>query len=213
MPIVRFESSYVEPYPLWVQGESYYKENIETVSNYTGEDEGVNADDFIARLILENNNPYDPGNAVRIDIDGKTVGHLSKPNAKKYRKRLLALELFDVIGECYASIKGGFALRDGGMADFGVRLDLDLETFKIYIPPAKPSPPVAPITPPTPIIENKTEQSSPPPVPSKSALKKFLDWFFAPSKYRRIRMILFFLMVLLLCGMYQSVLQFITGNP
>jgi hypothetical protein len=127
---IRFESSHAEWYPLQVQGESHYRENLEDVSGYVGEDEGVDADDFIAHLILEDDNIND-SNAVRVEIDGKIVGYLARPAAKKYRARLIDLGLSDVIGECYASIKGGHIKRSTGeQADFGVRLDLDLDSFK-----------------------------------------------------------------------------------
>lgn len=133
--VIRFQSSYVEPYPLQVQGESFYKINIEKLFGFIDDDEGVNADDFIARLILDDNNMHDAGNAVRVEIDGKQVGNLSKPSAKAYRKRLAELGLSNVIGECYASIKGGFIKKSTGeQADFGVRLDLDLESFKVLEP-------------------------------------------------------------------------------
>lgn len=166
MDTVRFTSSYAEPYPLQVQGESYHRKNIEDVSGYTGEDEGVNADDFIAHLILEDENPYDLGNAVRVDIDGKAVGHLSKPSAKIYRKRLAVLGLSDVVGECYASIKGGFIKRGGEQADFGVRLDLDINTFDVYKPkPPQPKPVVAEIK--LQDIESVTPSSNEPPAVKK----------------------------------------------
>lgn len=129
--VVRFQTSYAEPYPMQVQGESYYKANIEDVSGFTGEDEGVDRDDLIAQLILDDANQYDPGNAVRVEIDGKTVGHLAKPVAKLYRQKLVALGIPDATGECYASIKGGFFKRDGTQADFGVRLDIDLDNLEV----------------------------------------------------------------------------------
>lgn len=150
MTIVRFKSSYMEPYPLQVVVESSYREEIEEVTGYTGEDYGVEADDFIAHLILDDNNIYDRGNAVAVEINGKTVGHLSTSAAKKYRKKLKELGLSDVVGECFASIKGGFALQSGGMADFGVRLDLAIDEMQIYTAPApEPSQPKqATVTPP-----------------------------------------------------------------
>lgn len=143
MKKVRFASSYIEPYPLQIVGEQSYRDEIEEVTGYTGELEGINADDFIAQLILDDNNLVDPGNAVAVEINGKTVGYLSKGNAKKYRKRLKEIGLGDVIGECYASIRGGFERRDGGIADFGVRLDLIIDEMKVYTPPPpKPAQPI-----------------------------------------------------------------------
>jgi len=212
--IVKFQSSYAEPYPLQVQGESNYKANIEDVSNYTGEDEGVDADDFIAHLILEDDNIYDPGNAVRIEIDGKAVGYLAKPAAKKYRKRLAELGLSDVTGECYASIKGGFIKRSSGeQADFGVRLDLDLDTFNVPAAKQESKPvdraPVPPI-----VSEIKQSPAAPTQKTSVSAPNKFLDWFFAPSKNRAWRIALFSFLFLCLCGACLIIIPaIIAGNP
>lgn len=129
--IVRFSSSYIEPYPLHVVGESHYRENLEKVSNYLGEAEGINVDDFIARLYFEDESSHNSRTAVRVEIDGLTIGHLSTLTASIYRFRLEQLGLGRIVGECYASIRGGFARRDGEYTDFSVRLDLDLINFTV----------------------------------------------------------------------------------
>ena len=209
--IIRFQSSYQEPYPLQVQGESYYRKNIEDITNYMGEEEGVNADDFIAQLILDDKNIYDPGNAVRVEIEGKIVGHLSKTAAKKYRQRLAQLALSDVIGECYASIRGGFITREGSQADFGVRLDLNLDDFEVLKPKTEtlmrstePEPANS-----EPVIRDSMERE-------KSQPQKIRDWFFAPSEYRALRIILFCFLALSLsfcvCVACGTILRFIPGN-
>jgi len=146
MQTIKFQTSYIEPYPLQVQGESNYRENIEDVTGYAGEDEGINADDFIANLLLEDDNIHDT-NAVCVQIENKTVGYLPRPAAKTYRKKLAELGLENVVGECFASIKGGFIKRDGSQADFGVRLDIDLEELKVEPERiAKPAEPAIPQT-------------------------------------------------------------------
>ena len=216
--VIRFQSSYVEPYPLQVQGESNYENNIEEICGYVDEDEGIDQDDFIARLILEDNNPYDPGNAVRVDIDGKTVGYLAKPAAKAYRKRLEELGLSDVIGECYASIKGGFIKRSTGeQADFGIRLDLNSDDFAAL--PGKPQPiaePIAPVVDSSPATKDGGSVFMDAQPHAKSPLRNILDWFFGPSEYRILRIILFFFLALSLtfcvCIACGTVLRFIPGN-
>ena len=40
-----------------------------------------------AVLVLDDDNPYD-NKAVRVEIDGYLVGHLSRENARQYRKKL-----------------------------------------------------------------------------------------------------------------------------
>lgn len=142
--VVRFESSYETPYPLQVQGESHYKANIENILGFVDKD-GVDEDHHVARLILEDTNPVD-ANAVRVEIDDQKVGYLAKPAAKVYRAKLAALGLAGVIGECGASIKGGF-MKQGERADFGIRLDIDLDKLQVEkaqgagIPPTRATPP------------------------------------------------------------------------
>jgi hypothetical protein len=150
--IVRFQTSSAEPYPLSVSGESNYKHNISDVTGYMDEDDGVDVDDLRAQLILEDDNSYD-ANAVCIKIDDKTVGYLSRFDAKRYRQRLSGMGLTDAIGECWASVRGGFIKKDGSFADFGVRLDIDLDNLQIenkdqvMVPTSTPKP-VQPPSPP-----------------------------------------------------------------
>lgn len=126
--IVLFQPTYNSPYPLEVKGESHYKENIKSICGRYGRD-GYHSDDHAAFLILEDDNPED-NNAVRIEIEDRKVGYLSRENAKIYRQKLTGLNLTNIIGACPASIGGGFKKRDGSEADFGIRLDLDMDNFR-----------------------------------------------------------------------------------
>jgi hypothetical protein len=114
----------------------------EIVSEYI-DDQGVDVNSLIAHLVLDDQNQADPGNAVRVEIDGKTVGFLAQHDAMLYRQRLLAIGLPSIVGICAASIAGGWLLQDGTQADFNIRLDLDLSTFKPHEPhkPARHPPP------------------------------------------------------------------------
>jgi hypothetical protein len=76
-----------------------------------------------ARLVLEDTNPHD-ANAVRVEIDGKLIGYLSRENAARYRADLAAAGTPDTIVQCRARIVGGFETTTGEPASFGVRLDL-----------------------------------------------------------------------------------------
>jgi hypothetical protein len=130
--LIGLESSYEEPYPIQLRGESSYRANIEKVCGYVDEEEGYNDDTHQAALYLEDDNPVDPDNAVRVEIDDLIVGYLSKPQAKSYRTKLKEIEAPDnAIAICGASIKGGFRKRSGEVADFGVRLDFDLLNLKL----------------------------------------------------------------------------------
>lgn len=123
--IIHFESSDLVPYPVEVVGESRYRDNIAGLFKHIGPD-GVDEEDLTASLVLEDKNPHD-ANAVRVDVRGVTVGYLSRETAIAYRRKLKARGEEDAIGECTASINGGFRKKDGSQADFGVRLDFDLE--------------------------------------------------------------------------------------
>lgn len=127
--IVRFATTFAEPYPIQIKGESFYRENIKEICGYY-DDEGYFSDDHIACLILENNNLNDEY-AVRIEINNKIVGYLARPAAKIYRIKITELGIPNCIGSCYASIRGGFITKSGAEADFGVRLDLDLDELKL----------------------------------------------------------------------------------
>jgi hypothetical protein len=147
MKIVQLSSSHQSPYPLAVVGESQYREEIIDIVGDYEEAEWVD-ENFTARLILDDNNIHDRGNAVAVEISFKIVGYLSKADARLYRQRLSQLGASDVTGECRANIKGGFTKRSGEQADFGVRLDLDLNTFTIGgAQQSKPTQTAAPVVP------------------------------------------------------------------
>jgi hypothetical protein len=102
-----------------VVGESNYQANLEAICGKRtemGENRVVTA-----MLILEDSNPHDP-NAVRVDIQGKTVGYLSRAAAKKYRKRFPGQNG----AQCAANIRGGWKRKGTGddTGFYGVWLDL-----------------------------------------------------------------------------------------
>jgi hypothetical protein len=129
--LIGLQSSYEEPYPVQVRGESSYKDNIENICGYV-DDDGYDDDSHKAFLYFENENKHDPGNAIRIEINDLAVGYLSRPDAKLFRERLKTIGTPEnPIAVCGASIKGGFLKSDGETADYGVRLDFDIDTFTL----------------------------------------------------------------------------------
>lgn len=129
--LIGLSSSHEEKYPTEVSGESSYRENIEKICGNYDEDDGYKSDAHLAVLFLENDNPHD-SNAVRVTINDLTVGYLSKPAAKAYRQRLAELGAPEnAIAVCAASIRGGFRKRNDEIADFGIRLDFELASFKL----------------------------------------------------------------------------------
>lgn len=106
---------------LEVVGESHYQANLETICGprtTKGEERKVEA-----TLILEDNNKYD-NQAVRVEISGLTVGHLSREVARSYREQLKRSGHPRAIGVCQAMIKGGWKRKDGNTGHYGVWLDI-----------------------------------------------------------------------------------------
>jgi hypothetical protein len=120
-----------------VVGESHYQPHIRSVygrHETKGADplaeqirqwaaaRGVSLKGFVvvyARLILEDENPYDR-KAVRVEVDGGTVGHLSREDAREYRRLLQKAGKPRAIGICKARIRGGEGMP------LGVALNIDL---------------------------------------------------------------------------------------
>jgi hypothetical protein len=76
-----------------------------------------------ARLILEDDNPHDD-QAVRVEIDGRLCGYLSRETARLYRADLAAAGDPRLTVRCKAKIVGGFETAHGERAHLGLRLDL-----------------------------------------------------------------------------------------
>jgi hypothetical protein len=89
-----------------VVGESFYQDNIALLVDPSEVEKKLKykSPNQVAVLILDDNNEYDPGNAVRVEMEGMCVGYLPKHTAKSYRQALEKAELNDVIGLCNASV-------------------------------------------------------------------------------------------------------------
>ncbi len=102
-------------------GESHYQDALERICGGRTED---GASEIVeALLILEDENPYDD-KAVRVDIEGRTVGYLSRDSARQYRRRLTEGGLGGATAKCMAKIVGGWDRGENDKGHFGVRLDL-----------------------------------------------------------------------------------------
>lgn len=80
---------------------------------------------FSAWLYLENSNPYDHL-AVRVDIQGDTVGYLSRDYARRLRRWLKRHGHTAKAAQCQANIRGGWYRGPDDQGHFGVFLDLPL---------------------------------------------------------------------------------------
>lgn len=79
-----------------------------------------------AVLIFENTNPHD-SNAIRVDIQGMTVGYLSREHAKQFRRQWKQEGLPEVPATCRAIIKGGWYRGPQDEGHFGVCLDIPVQ--------------------------------------------------------------------------------------
>lgn len=104
-----------------VVGESHYQGELKMlVSEHTSK--GV-SHECIAVLVPEDDNEYDK-KAVRVDIDGYTVGYLDSEDAKAFRRRLSRNKHPGEASKCKALIRGGYQMRNGPTAFYGVALDI-----------------------------------------------------------------------------------------
>lgn len=109
-------------YRIDVAGESFYDDSFKELC---GERtiEGIRIE-ATARLTLCDDNPHDKY-AVRVTINGYPVGHLSREDARAFRRlvRYGSLAEHEEF-ECAAVIRGGWDRGEGDVGNFGVRLDL-----------------------------------------------------------------------------------------
>ena len=110
-----------DSFSLDVVGESHYQEALEDASGGFTED-GVNLVVW-PDLLLDGENRYDK-NAVKVQIEGRTVGHLSRADAQAFRERLATEGREGSSFRCKANIRGGWDRGEYDRGAFGVRLDV-----------------------------------------------------------------------------------------
>ena len=94
-------------YDFNIVGESYYQYALEEICG----DKTINGHqkEVIAILIHEDDNPKDD-KAIRVDIEGMTVGYLDRKFAREYRRRLSEAGYPGLTAACNALITGGWRL-------------------------------------------------------------------------------------------------------
>jgi len=112
-------------YEFDIVGESHYQKNLSKITGGKTVD-GVQHRTH-ARIVMEDDNPYDK-KAVRVDIEGRTVGHLAKADARHYRRQMKKLGHEDADAICDAMIIGGWKRSRKDTGSFGVKLDLPTES-------------------------------------------------------------------------------------
>ena len=104
-----------------VVGESHYQSNLEAICGERtpeGEDRTVDA-----ALVLDDSNPVDD-QAVRVEIESKVVGYLSREDARGFRAMLSQQGQAGIAFPCRAHIAGGWDRGGGNVGNYGVKLDL-----------------------------------------------------------------------------------------
>lgn len=76
-----------------------------------------------AQLVPESDNPYDV-NAVRIEIEDRAIGYLTREQAQSFRQRLSANALTDQITTCNAIIVDK-STQDAQQQCYDVKLDIE----------------------------------------------------------------------------------------
>jgi hypothetical protein len=121
-----------------IVGEQSYQDNIRHVILYDimveKDDMEYHDDKLEACLVLEDENQYNPGNAVRVDIEGKTVGYLDRRNAEEYRRHLDKLNASESLYFCDAFAAGKRESSRQKMK-FGVWLSMVPWDFEIELNP------------------------------------------------------------------------------
>ena len=106
-------------YEFAVLGVSRYRAALEKLCD-AGQGDPRTVD---ALLIPEDNNARDR-NAVRVEVQGRTVGYLPPELAEAYRKRLAESGYPGARGICKARLAGRMHSSMGRIMDYSVRLDL-----------------------------------------------------------------------------------------
>lgn len=109
-----------DPFAFDIVGERAYQESLEAVCGGRCED-GVEHD-CVAVLWPDPENPHDP-NAVKVQIDGRTVGYLTRDDALTFRETMARYGV-DTPASCDALVVGGWDGGARGSGAFGVKLDL-----------------------------------------------------------------------------------------
>lgn len=110
-----------------VVGEAHYQDALNRVCG--GKTHDGHNHECIAHLIPEPNNKFDK-NAVRVVIDGRTVGYLSRSDAIEYHDALRTLGRSLTSVECAAVVGGGWDRGGGDEGHYGVRLDCDFDRIQ-----------------------------------------------------------------------------------
>lgn len=103
-------------FQLQVVGESNYQDSFRAIC---GRRKKAGEDMTVEATLVKENSPYDP-NAVRVEIQGRTVGYVPRDVTRAVRAVMKGDS-----ATCEARIRGGWA-RGGDEGSYGVTLDVKL---------------------------------------------------------------------------------------
>jgi len=106
-------------YEFEVAGESFYQHALAKHARHI---QPYEATEVVALLLPTNSNPHDPL-AVEVRVEGDLVGHLSRDDARSFRRRLSSKGMSNATTACSARIVGGGA-RAGAQYFYGLELDI-----------------------------------------------------------------------------------------
>lgn len=108
--------------PVAVVGESFHRDALDAICQRRFGESVLHRCD--ATLVVELDNPHDP-NAIRVEVAGRPVGHLSRADAAAYRSLLVELREAGFEATCAAVIAGRDIFDSGTTtANLGVFLSL-----------------------------------------------------------------------------------------
>lgn len=107
-----------------VVGESHYQTALERTCG--GRTEDGHRFRVEAYLVPEDDNRYD-SKAIRVCIDGETVGYLDRQTARSFRKKMAEAGVRRIVAKCNAVVVGGWDRGADDKGYFGVKLDLPTE--------------------------------------------------------------------------------------
>lgn len=107
-------------YSLQVVGESKYQHVLDRICG--GKTEDGHEYECTATLEREPHNPHD-ANAIVVKIEGKPVGYVPRPAAKKLAP---VIDRLGSVAQCDAMIRGGWDDGEGDSGHYGVVLDLEV---------------------------------------------------------------------------------------
>jgi hypothetical protein len=110
-----------ERFEFEVVGESFYQGELARLAGQHGED-GAEVR-CIATLAPEDDNKHDP-KAVAVLVNGRKVAHLSREDARSFRRRLSQKRLSGATTTCDAIVVGGGTRRNGEKLMYGIKLDI-----------------------------------------------------------------------------------------